>query len=229
MQEELFKNLKKGISSDRLVAYGAHDNADHVILISRYMWNIALCESLYPILQISEVSLRNLIHDRLTIKLGTDNWFDVVSLTEYQNKEIEKAEMKLERLRKIKTPGALVAELNFGFWTSFFNKRMRGSNLTSFIMKGFKGVPKDQKNLPNFESKWESVRELRNRVFHHERINHWKDLKDQHSQLISMITWINPSMKIMIEMIDRFPDVHEQGIDPWKSKFEEWVFLRKGT
>jgi len=38
----------------------------------------------------------------------------------------------------------------------------------------------------------EHVRALRNRVFHHERIVHWKDLDAQHDLILQIIGWINP-------------------------------------
>lgn len=35
------------------------------------------------------------------------------------------------------------------------------------------------------------MRLLRNRVSHYERLIHWRDLKDQHLQLLECIKWLN--------------------------------------
>jgi hypothetical protein len=49
---------------------------------------------------------------------------------------------------------------------------------------------------------------LRNRVFHHEPIWYWRDLAQQHAQLLETINWINPAMRSLIGVLDRFPGVH---------------------
>jgi len=60
------------------------------------------------------------------------------------------------------------------------------------------------------------VRHLRNRVFHHEPIWHWRDLVQQHNELLEAISWINPAMLEMIKVLDRFPDVRQQGVQTYE-------------
>ena len=68
------------------------------------------------------------------------------------------------------------------------------------------------------EKRWDKIRLLRNRIFHHERIIHWKDLREQHKDLQETIEWVSPELKELSIKLDRFCDLYEAGIDPWKEK-----------
>lgn len=48
--------------------------------MTRYVWNVALCEALYATIQHLEVALRNAIHNACTHEFGSDLWFDDPSL-----------------------------------------------------------------------------------------------------------------------------------------------------
>ena len=41
-----------------------------------HVWNIALCESLYPALHAFELSLRNRIHQVALRHFGSEDWFE---------------------------------------------------------------------------------------------------------------------------------------------------------
>lgn len=114
MQENFHKNIKEGISAERLDAY-CRDGAEECTTFARYLWNMAVCESLYSPLQMGEIALRN-------------------------------------------------------------------------------------------------------RVFHHERIIHWKDLKQQHEQLLGAIKWISDDLYELALVLDRFTPIYDAGIQPWKEK-----------
>jgi hypothetical protein len=68
---------------------------------------------------------------------------------------------------------------------------------------------------------------MRNRVFHHEPIWHWRDLAPQHGELWQAIEWINPAMLEMIKILDRFSEVYRQGIQPFEKALKE-VVMRIG-
>ena len=60
------RKFEIAVSSKRLAAYQLQggDNSD-IEVLTRYVWNIKLCESFYPILQLLEVALRNSIHESI--------------------------------------------------------------------------------------------------------------------------------------------------------------------
>ena len=62
------------------------------------------------------------------------------------------------------------------------------------------------------------LRELRNRVFHHERILHWKDLDVRHAAMLETIGWISPELEELTLKLDRFTATRNAGTQPWMDK-----------
>jgi hypothetical protein len=52
-----------------------HDSEPRQNAIARYLWNVDLCEALYPILHLFEVSLRNAMDWSLKERVGP-NWLE---------------------------------------------------------------------------------------------------------------------------------------------------------
>jgi hypothetical protein len=61
----------------------------------------------------------------------------------------------------------------------------------------------------------ERIRDLRNRIFHHERVIHWRDLRDQHQMIRNYLAWMNPEIERLATLVDNFPSVHASGIQPF--------------
>jgi hypothetical protein len=106
--------------------------------------------------------------------------------------------------------------LTFGFWTAFFNKRCAQSrDLVQIATTSFRAAPKSQRDIQTLNQRLTRLRELRNRVFHHERIIHWKDLDEQHALLLQVIGWIAPELRVLAETLDRFSKIRSAGPGPW--------------
>lgn len=71
--------MKKSISEERLAVYRA-DGVDDTTTIARYIYNIALCKSLYPIINVFEVTLRNSIDKALENYFNSPDWNNVIPL-----------------------------------------------------------------------------------------------------------------------------------------------------
>ena len=67
MNSNFFEQISKAVSHDRLNAY-RQDGVNELITLSRYLWNIAVCESLYSPLQMAEIALRNAANKALPKK-----------------------------------------------------------------------------------------------------------------------------------------------------------------
>lgn len=201
------------LSIERIEAYQQDCVSDEVAL-SRYVWNIALCQALYPSLQLCEISLRNSIHNHLSNRYG-ENWFDEgkLALSQWGQTQIRQAKSQLSRMKKPQTPGRIVAELSFGFWTHLLESHYEGKG--GFLPTGIKGIfpylPKSQHNRKKIKAKLDKVRTLRNRVFHHERIVHWKDLSDQHQLILEIIAHLSPEMLQLVNKIDSFQKIYQTG------------------
>jgi hypothetical protein len=222
MQPSFLQQVEAHISSERLLAYahplsGGH--TDSKVTLARYMLNMALCESLYPALQTCEIALRNAIHTYLAATLGREDWFDSPSfqLTPWAQLEVRKAKDKIQKTRKPITAGRVIAELQFGFWTSLFEAHYEQN--TPFLPSGIKAVfphlPKSLHKRKDRKNDLEHIRSLRNRVFHHERIVHWKDLDAQHALILQVIGWISPPLHQMTVALDRFQTVRKAGLTPF--------------
>lgn len=99
-------------------------------------------------------------------------------------------------------------ELSLGFWTSFFSKKYATSAFQSKIIKQtFKYCPKSQKSSSNLQNIMEQIRNVRNRVYHYERICHWNDLKDKHTIILNCIKWMNASVYELVLKTDAFLQV----------------------
>jgi hypothetical protein len=219
MNSEFFQKVQEGLAAERLGAYRLKDNADELTTLSRYLLNMALCESLYSPLQLSEVALRNAIHNALTRRAGNDQWFEQLDLTTWQKDKIEEAKASLVERKKQLTPGRIVAELTFGFWTGFFNNAHSRTGLGPFILKDvFERAPDELKGIKKMDKQWRKIRDLRNRVFHHERIIHWEDLDEKHSRLLEIIGWISPELCEMAHALDRYKSIRKAGLTPWAEK-----------
>jgi hypothetical protein len=216
MQRDFFKKLQNALAQERLAVYG-RDGAGPAVVMARYLWNLSLCEALYSPLQMCEVALRNALNSALVEICNTDQWYSRLDLTVWGRGQITSCKQRIRKARRDVTPGRVVAELNFDFWTSLFEAHYE--QFTPFLPRGIRRVfpklPKSQHNRRFVKRRLERIRELRNRVFHHERVVHWKDLAEQHSQIIEVIYWVSPELAELSQRLDRFARVHRQGTKPW--------------
>jgi len=219
MQEDFSGLLRKAISHERLEAYRQRgtDGSD-LNLFAHYAWNIALCESLYPALQGLEVALRNSIHDAATASYRTEFWFDDPNVIPHPREQdtVRKAKEMLARERKPHEAGRVVAELSFGFWTSLFDVRYEQILWPRLLKTVFPFMPRHIRTRKTLSKQLHRIRHMRNRVFHHEPIWHWRDMAQQHTDLCEAIGWINPAMLEMIKVLDRFTEIHRQGVRPYE-------------
>jgi len=225
MNGAFFQKIQDSLSTERLEAYAVRKTGvadDPAATLARYLLNMALCESLYSPLQLCEIALRNAIHHHASSLMSREDWFDDsrFRLTPWAASEIAKAKAQIIKSKKTVTAGRVVAELNFGFWTSLFEDHYEKQ--TPFLPSAFKGVfprlPKSLHRRKERKADLEKIRILRNRVFHHERIVHWKDLDAQHQLILDVISWISPELRQMADALDRFRVVRSSGLNPWLEK-----------
>ena len=75
--------------------------------------------------------------------------------------------------------------------------------------------------MRKLDGRLNSIRELRNRVFHHERIIHWKDLDAQHAGILQLIGWISPELCDLALSLDRYAAIRKSGEAPWIEKLRQ--------
>jgi hypothetical protein len=79
LSQSLFALLQVTLSADRLAPYRRPLDQDDLDAAARYLWNVALCEALYPVLQAQEIALRNTLHNAISSLQGA-MWFDAPGL-----------------------------------------------------------------------------------------------------------------------------------------------------
>jgi hypothetical protein len=218
MQANFSDKLRRAISHERLNSYRQRgSNSDYAELFAHYAWNMALSESLYTPLQCLEVSLRNSIHDAATAYFKTDTWLDLPGIL--YPPEFNKVRDAKDTLLKNKKPldaGRIIPELTFGFWTSLFDVRYEKILWPWLLKPVVPNMPRHIRIRKNLSKRLNRVRTLRNRIFHHEPIWHWRDLQDQHIETLEAISWVNPAMMIFVEQFDRFEEIYKNGIGEYR-------------
>jgi hypothetical protein len=218
MQANFSGQLRRAISHERLDAYRQRGTSnDDAELFAHYAWNMALSESLYTPLQCLEVSLRNSIHDTATVHFKTDVWFDLPGvLFQQEINKVQEAKNTLIKGNKPLDAGRIIPELAFGFWTSLFDVRYEKILWPWLLKPVVPCMPRHIRIRKNLSKRLNRVRILRNRIFHHEPIWHWRDLQLQHAEIIGAISWINPAMMTFVEQFDRFEEIYNSGFGEYR-------------
>ena len=183
---------------------------------------MALSEALYPTLQSVEVVLRNTIHEAARQHFGREDWFDDTTIVNHRNDivNLTKAKETLRRTNKALEPSRIIAELGFGFWTSMLDRRYERILWPRLIHDAFPYVPRRLRTRSTLSRRFHHIRQLRNRVFHHEPVWHWKDLARRHREILEAIAWVEPDVCKLVLSIDRFNDIYRNGLRKISSKLK---------
>lgn len=101
MKTTFYKDIEDIFSSNRLSVY-RQDGCDDTTALSRYLYNIEICKTLYPILHIFEITLRNSIDKSLTDFSGTQLWYDSLNLNTDSKLKVSISKKKSKIKIKIK-------------------------------------------------------------------------------------------------------------------------------
>ncbi|MGO8671324.1 MAG: Abi family protein [Capsulimonadaceae bacterium] len=228
-EQEFFKSFERLVSTPRPKRYRRTTSSKREA-IALYLWNMALCESLYPSLQTFEVSLRNATHSALASLHGNPRWFmDAGILTESRHQsQVLDAIVTLRRDGKghfvgnetdpsfPKEPNRIVAELSLGFWVNLYSNPYTRSVVAKIATQVFPWGPTDARQ-DVFYPRLNRALVLRNRVFHHEPVYHWTLSRSDNSliayydTIIEVLGWMSTSQPIALSAIDRFRAIHDNG------------------
>ena len=202
------------ISKERFLPYLLKYENNFDKTIQHYKANISISEALYPLISILEVSLRNKIHHHLIKKYNTDEWFEhqdfIMTASSFQIRRITEARNSILRKKKTVSSGRIIAELTFGFWTSLFDTKYE-KILWKQLRLCFINCPKEKRKRKAMSSKFNGIRKLRNRIFHHESIS-WniEALKSYIDDIIETISWLDKDLLLWSKDIFRINKVINQ-------------------
>lgn len=212
-----YDNIEEYLSKERLNRYLRACNNKKSQAMSLYRVNLRLSQSFYPILNLFETILRNALYNQISIHFNDWDWIinqkqqfmsdTSLTRTRYFIKiEVERAEKNIRKRSKIVSASKVVAEQNFGFWTSFFDthhfKLIEGT-----IIKAFPHKPAHV-NRKEIALILKDIREFRNRVYHNEPICFKGNSKDFskaiqiRSNIFEMSQWIDPKLLKVLDYYD---------------------------
>ncbi|MEK6789272.1 MAG: hypothetical protein AABY68_10015 [Pseudomonadota bacterium] len=179
---------------------------DKARAVDAYTHNMLISEAFIPVLHVLEVALRNGIHQRMSSHYGRDDWYEAWVGDSNFNEQlgyVQEAKRKLAQRREAVSTDKVVAELNFGFWVSLFNRKII-HDTSKPLMLSFPRCPKAQRRPEPIRSKLNKIRNLRNRCFHHEPMV-WMPLHALHTDAHEVIKWISPDLQLWLSSHDRLP------------------------
>jgi hypothetical protein len=99
-----------------------------------------------------------------------------------------------------------------GFWVSLFDAKYErqfwhGPNLK----RVFPYAPNSELGCHKVRARLNRIRHLRNRVFLHEPVFHWGNLKQLHAETLLVISWLSADWYRAIVIEDRFDLAHSVG------------------
>jgi len=149
-------------------------------------------------LAILEIGLRNNIDFQLKRKFSTEKWFEnpefIKIVSRFQIDKITDAQNSILREKKSITPGKIIAELSFGFWTSLLDSRFE-KTLWKNLRLSFPNCPKNLRQRKTMSSKFNGIRKFRNRIFHHESVSwNYSALRNYRDEIIEGIDWLDKEL-----------------------------------
>jgi len=174
------------LSPDRFSTYLGWAEGDAPTAERLYSYNIQLSADFYASLHMLEVALRNKVDEALTQAHGT-GWMNstTVLVEAYQQGCVAQAQATLLRDKKAVTHSQMVAELNFGFWSSVFgpsSNHLWGTLRPIFQTNSLKRAIISQK--------LRDLRRLRNRIAHYEPILAQR-IAALHQDILTMTAWMS--------------------------------------
>ena len=175
-----------------------------------YKANLRLAESLYVSLSVFEVTLRNALSRELCNMAGKADWFEIF----YTNpdlqplaSEVDKAKLLIRNRGEKVSTDKLISELTFGFWVMLLNSQYERV-LWKSLRKAFPNLPKKDRQRKNVSAPCNTLRRLRNRIFHQEAIC-WDlyYLTCLHDNLVTVLGWMSEEMPKWLASIDPFDRV----------------------
>ena len=222
-----YLTLEKFASSPRMkrffVATGSKTGAKKL-----YKVNLLVSQAFYPILNLTEIFLRNSLYNSIETHFSNPDWIitekngfmsnrSLAHSGYYLKNSVVNAENKMLRKNITITSGKVLAEQSFGFWVSLFEpahyRLIGGSVIHSFPHKP------PQINRRAIFTKLSKIRDFRNRIYHNEPIcfngtsvdfSYAREIKNH---LFDILSWMQPDIQ---KYVKQFDDIDEK-IDLYKN------------
>jgi hypothetical protein len=186
------QDLPDIFSAPRFATYLAEKNADRVAALELYKWNLDVSCAFFAPLQVCEVSIRNAISEAIELTYGP-NWpyeqsFEI-ALPNPRRDYSPRANILQHRNQP--TTGKVIAELKFVFWQRMFTRRHDGAiwnhHLRTVLPYMDAGKTVQDLRHEAFDT-LQSIRDLRNRIAHHEPIFR-RNIQQEYDRIKKIVGW----------------------------------------
>lgn len=168
--------------------HGANDHE----LYGIYCWNEALSATLFRLISITEVVMRNRFHTVLSLHLhshrsvgrnDSNDWYNHLTLPPKSAQKIQQeTHVRHRRTGQLRpkvpapSPNDVVSRMTFGFWPKLFDANLPWGNLIPQIVPGHRYTTATHwsvlRNQDALYSRMDLVNKIRNRIAHFEPV--WK-------------------------------------------------------
>ena len=198
--------IEEALSRERLRTYLDAAGGDRERALRLYAWNTDVSGAFYGPLQGLEVTLRNAMSRCLAGLYGLA-WWDhpEARLDRGALMRIVDARSKLARSGHRNDTSRIVATLSFGFWVSLLGPggHIESGQKANYEMTLWRPALRqafpyrDTLTRRQAHGPLNGIRELRNRIAHHEPI-FTRDLAGDHARILDIAGWISPAMRVWI-------------------------------
>ncbi|EPA9398749.1 Abi family protein [Yersinia enterocolitica] len=186
MTQEDMDTVRLALSHARMSTYDAAVLHDGKSALGLYSWNAQVSAALFASLQICEVVIRNAVSDALEAIYGQEwSWNQTfeTSLPYGRMQDLIKAREHAVNVRQV------IPELSFYFWQQMFTNRHFERIWSQHIDRLFPnmeaGMAKQAKRI-HIHDELEHIRNLRNRIAHHEPIFR-RDLEADFQRIVNLV------------------------------------------
>ena len=179
---EVMNALERSLSTDRLNRYVIQAKGDKEKAIRFHEHNTEVAEGLFGVIQGLEITFRNSVHRTLKKEIGFDNWYDHIGLENPEAEALFIAKEAVSIRHKPPTPPRVIAKLGFGFWVRLTSGDYEKAIWVPFLYKVFPL----RANRRAVNLRLNSIKELRNKIAHHERIID-RDLKTEYLAILETL------------------------------------------
>jgi hypothetical protein len=199
-----YKELEKFLSKTKLKPYVLACGDDIEKLIDLFEYNAEISSHMYKIMQIFEISTKNIFNEVLSRKYSS-RWLERDEILNGNNRKyfdlinhVKQAKEKFIKNGILFTNDDIVANLSLGFWVKLlFN--INSDKIWKPCLKNI-FVPYGKTEIQNM---FLDIREIRNRIAHHETIFN-KNINKTYKNICFLLNIYSPSLAIWTKSYCKF-------------------------
>ena len=186
------------LSTPRFGTFLTARNNNILKALQLYHWNAQISAAFLFPLHVFEIAIRNAVANAAASFYRTDEWpwsiaFETsLPTTRSARKFSPRRELIGTRdwhSRPEQTTGKVISELKFAFWVSMYTGRHDGRLWNAYLRREYPNIPPDlsvTQGRDNIHLTADKVRDLRNRIAHHEPIFS-RDLKTEYDEIANVV------------------------------------------